>query len=422
MKILLHKRIKATVLLYTLGICLLIGFALTFMVLFFSYKSLYREQLQISERLSRNASSGIQLLCSDVPVSSEPAIVDLFNEGLDSVLLKKMNWGVYDVLVSEARFKGKAEQVMALSAHAANPEQQIALYVSDLDKVLSAAGKTKVEGSCYLPKIGIKPGLVEGNSFSGEKIVYGSVKTSATQVPDLDKKWLENLYQLSKREWNQDLEKALLPMDSLKRSFNEKTLLIEEQGTLRLQEVHLKGNMIITASKKIIVSADAQLQDVMLIAPYIIFEKDFRGHVQAIARDTIITEKNVKLQYPSSLSVINFSLKDQAPYISIGEDNQFIGVALTWQKDYDIRYQPKLMIGKKSEVRGQLYSNGYVGLNDNKIIGSVFAHRLLLNTGSSTYENTLYNTNINFEKLPQPFAGLYFDKSTSLNYVAKWLN
>jgi len=96
-------------------------------------------------------------------------------------------------------------------------------------------------------------------------------------------------------------------------------------------------------------------------------------------------------------------------------------VMLAWQKEYDIRYQPKLLMGRNALLRGQLYSNGYVGLNASTVRGSVYAFKLLLSTGSSVYENHLLNTTIDGTLLPQGFQGLTFEDKTYLRGIAKWL-
>lgn len=415
----MYSRIKASAFMYVIGISLLIGFLIGGMVLYFSYQSIYREQLSISKKILSNVESAIQLMCIDESVGQTETWIDLYDKGRDSVRVKKYNWGLYDIMIAEGKFKSQSEKKVVLTGYGLPPDEQAALYVADLDKVVTVAGKTDITGHCYLPKTGIKPGIIEGSFYTGGKIVNGEIKKSLAQVPPLQASWLDKLGDLVQRQFPFETEKALMPLDSLKQTFDHKTLWIENQGTITLENVTLSGNIVVTSTKKIVLSPTAHLHDILIIAPYIIVEEGFVGNAHLMARDSIVTEKKVDLKFPSSIAVINPSLKDQAPYIFIGDDNRFGGVAFVWQKTYDIRYQPKLFLGKNVKIKGQLYSNGYLSLNQSYIAGSVYAYKLLLSTGSSTYENALLNTTIHLNKLPPGFAGLHFDSPHSMSYMAK---
>lgn len=405
------------------SISLVIGLLLSFFILFMSYKKIYREQLLISTDLLHNAESGINLLCADRSVMPyEARSIDLFGSGRDSVTLKYMPWGVFDVLVSDAVFKNKHERLIALSGNGIDASQKTALYISDLDRPVSVSGKTMLKGTCYIPKAGIKGAFVEGSSFTGEQIIYGTTRTSSDKLPDLDKDWLDRLAQTAQRSLDHELfERALMPADSLKRSFCDRTLWIEEEGALKIGRVSLQGNIIISSSKKISIGGDAMLKDVLVIAPYIEIAEGFKGNAHFIATDTIITGKKVDLAYPSSLVVINQRKNDTAPYLLVDEGSQVNGVLMVWKKEFDPRYQPRLMLNKEVFIKGQALCNGYTALNSCKVHGSVYANKLLLVTGSSVYENHLLNTEIDGTRLPDHFYGISFDKKQALSGVASWL-
>lgn len=413
----------AGALLYVVSISLVIGLLLSFFILFISYKKLYREQLVISSNLLRNAESGINLLRADKNLAKfEAQSKDLFGTGKDSVSLKQIPWGVFDVLVSTATFKNKQEQLIALAGPGIDSEEKTALYIADLDRPVSVSGDTRLKGTCYIPKAGIKPAFVEGSSFTGSKIIDGITKNSNQQLPALDNTWLENLVQLSKRQFlSPGIERMTLPFDSARQSFTKPTQLIEEQGTLTLSHVTLRGNIIISTSRKVIIEADCHLSDVMIVAPYIRVKEGFEGQVNCVSSDSIIIEKKVKLRYPSSLVVVREAPENVTPFISVDEDAELCGVFLCWQKGFDIRFQPKLMFSKNTFIKGQIYSNGYVGLNSCTVAGSVYANKLILATGSAVYENHLLNTSIDGTRLPNQFAGLCFKDRVNTNSLAKWL-
>ena len=413
----------AGALLYVISISLVIGLLLSFFILFISYKKLYREQLVISSNLLRNAESGINLLQSDKTLAQyEAETLDLFGTGKDSVTLKQIPWGIFNVLVSTATFKNKQEQLIALAGPGINAEDKTALYLADLDRPVSVSGDTKLKGICYLPKAGIKSAFVEGSSFTGSKMVDGVTKNSTPMLPALDEAWLANLLQLSKRDFTvPGLERIAIPLDSLKQSFAKPTQIIEQEGTITLSHIKLEGNIIITSSRKVIIESDCQLKDVMIVAPYIRIKEDFAGQANFVASDSILVDKKVKLRYPSSLVVVRESAKNVTPFVSVDEDAEICGVLMCWQKEFDFRFLPKLMLAKNTFTKGQIYSNGYVGLNSSNIFGSVYAYKLLLATGSAVYENHLLNTTIDGTRLPLQFAGISFKDQQNMNSLAKWL-
>lgn len=408
---------------YVVSISLIIGLLLSFFILFISYKSVYRQQLSVSSSLLHNAQSGINLLCADKSIARyEPKTLDLFGTGKDSVTLWYKPWGVFDVLVSEAFFKGRRERLVALSASGIDPQQKVALYLADLDRPASVSGNTLLKGTCYIPKSGIKPAFVEGSSFTGTKIIEGDAKTATTQIPAPDQNWLDNLAGLSRRNFTSaSVEKGLLPTDSLRQSFTKNTLLVEQQGDMIVDNITIRGNVILSSNKKIIIGAHAVLKDLLVVAPYIKVEEGFSGSVHLVATDTIITGKKVTFRYPSSLVVINDKLNSTTPYLLLDEDSRLNGLMMVWKGKPDAQYQPKLVLSKHTYVKGQLLCNGYTGLNTCKIDGSVYTNKMLLLTGSSVYENHLLNTQIDATKLPDNFCGLFFENKHYLNGVAAWL-
>jgi len=81
---------------------LLVGIISTSMITLTFSNRFLEQQDDLKERLLRNVESGLQLLMAEQDASVKPFVVDLFDEGLDSVILEKKEWGLFSIAISTA--------------------------------------------------------------------------------------------------------------------------------------------------------------------------------------------------------------------------------------------------------------------------------------------------------------------------------
>src|SRR5882757_8672986 len=178
--------LKAGSLFYALSITVIMALLSTSLLLAAHYTRLRIQRDELREETGRNALSGLELLMSDQsPLAYDGAAheTDLFGNRRDSVRLQKKSWGAFDILISEAHHNSLRQTLIAETGWQCDATEINALQLADLDRPLSVTGNTRLKGTCYLPKAGIQRAYIEGQSYSGDQLVYGAIKTSERFLP-----------------------------------------------------------------------------------------------------------------------------------------------------------------------------------------------------------------------------------------------
>lgn len=417
--------LKGGSLYYALTVALLIALLCGGLILFASGN---RTQLQWSRRMTEvrlNAGSGMNLMLAAperIP-AGQKTILDLYGRQRDSVELLRREWGLFEVCISRA-FSGSERFVQAgLAGYRPDTASATALFLADLDRPLSLCGKTELRGSCLLPKAGLKRAYIEGQTYSGSQMVYGTVKNSERFLPQLQEELIGKLERLQRAEFGESDSLAdtgsLYEKDTLRQSFLSSPCCFYQAGPLRLSGIYLSGQILIVSGSQITVESDAGLDGVILVAPKIIFREKFKGRVQAIARDSLLMEKEVALKFPSVAAVIGQDNGPDQAVVWMQEKDTLEGTLLAYRKITDFRKQVTAKLDKETQLTGFLYSTGLTDLKGT-VYGQVTTMKFLLATPSAVYENHLLNAVIDRSKLPEAFAaGAVFRERGKRTLIAK---
>jgi len=139
--------LKAGSLLYATVMALIIAILSSSLMLFSYFKEQEKIVYLTQEVLFRNALSGIHLaIASDSLISvGDNKYFDLYGNNTDSVVIKKMNWGSYQVILSKAFLKSKSQRKAALIGSVPDSTCKSALYLQDNGKPLTLCGKTLIK-------------------------------------------------------------------------------------------------------------------------------------------------------------------------------------------------------------------------------------------------------------------------------------
>lgn len=419
--------IKASSLFYAVVISIIIAIVSSAIILFAYQSRIAVDNLQLQERLNLNAGSGINLLLSEqsiVPVN-EFKFLDLFGSGEDSVFLQRKRWGAFEILISRAMFRNRQVERIAQSGSVPDQENAFSLYLCDEGKPLAICGDTKLRGNVFLPKAGVERAYIEGQHYSGAKLVYGTIRTSKNALPGLPKELLDDLQKLLKEKKQSDEDSVLtlsrsFSGDSIHNSFKNNTLILKSHGPVQLENSVYSGNIIILSDTLITVGATALLKDILIIAPKIIFKEDVKAQLQAFCSDSIIVHNNVSLRYPSVLGLIS-SNAARSCAIVLNEKDTLTGSIFAYQEVIDSYKRAGIRFRKNSVLIGQAYSSGYAEIQGS-IYGSLMCSKLLLQTPSSVYENHLLNATVDQTVLPEYFTGISLLQEPAHKKVVKWLD
>jgi hypothetical protein len=412
----LWTQIKAGAIQYVLVISIII------MIVLFAFISLVflQNKMQLkSERYKKtiqNVYAGFDYLKNHEIPYDTPIQVKFSEATSETTTILKRHWGFLDVAVvtSESRNE-RTEKVGFLGMHR---EDRKAIYLQENNQPLVVVGNTKIVGDVVFPKRGVKPGNIAGVSYYGNQLVYGGIEKTANQLPQIQNiDYVRRLIQEVPQENVQFLNFEENMM--LNHSFTEETYLFETPYNLSLENVELRGNIILVSESEIRVSQSAKLNDLIVIAPKIYIEAGFEGSGQFIASDQIEIGRNVKLHYPSVVSVVeNSDPKENEERIKIASESEIGGMIIYHDERKENNYSTHVNIAENTTISGEVYCNKNLEIAGS-VQGFVYANNFITRQSGGVYINHLYHTTIDSEAISEKYVGLPI--GTGEQRVAKWI-
>lgn len=366
----------------------------------------YRLQYQKKSRydhLHNNLNSCVNILVAGQDASlTEGKTLSLFNNNMDSVWLKRVNWGVYDVGACRAFIQKDSLFRTFTIANALDSSKWAAVYLIDEDRPLSLSGQTSIIGDAFVPKAGVTTAFVDNKAYQGDKrLVTGHKRASEKKLPQLDQKRLETLHQLYLQTHEND--SALVKRDSVRQSFLLPTRYFNFGKKVHvLDHVLLGGNVILLSDTTVTIDSTAILDNIIIFAKSIAVKAGFHGNCQLFATDSLGIDSNCHFSYPSCLGVLRFgksAIKSSQEKLSLGGRCSFGGLIFTYEQS-ESAVKPLIAIGKQAKISGQVYSQGLLELSDNAAVdGSVFTSHFIYRNTFTLYENYLINVRIDSESL-----------------------
>ncbi len=424
----LTKKIKAGALQFVLFIGAVVAVLLmTFMLLSHTHGHFgLKTTLLVS--VVKGADYGIKTSL-ELPVTTGNSITIKSNEKVPiGITVQRDYWGVFEKRTSTASRGSMAQSKTALIG--SQQESSTALYVSDKQRPLIIAGSSQITGNAFLPEQGLKMGNIYGNSYHRDRLLYGKKQKSDSLLPELDKELTLQLQLLTDPFYVPPGETvSLVNKKVIKNSFQSPTIIVRDR-TVRLRNVQLTGNVIVSATDNIIVESSATLQDVLLLAPKIVIKDWTEGYFQAIATESISVGKKCRLSYPTALIVKKKEVFLQeaetaqptfdAPSIYIDSYAQVIGAVLALEKTNLVPYTPQIKIDEHAKVIGEVYCTKNLELKG-RVNGSVTTDAFIAMENGSVYQNHLYNGQINRKNLDEAYTGLPMENGRQSKKVMKWL-
>lgn len=416
---------RAGALYYAIFISFFIALISGFMILQQWYQQYYILYVTQGERLERNLQSAGLISIQNpklFPVNEEKTI-DLFEDSLDMVTVAKRWWGGYQLIESSANWRVINKSKKVLVGIETLPKDVITLYLADDGKYLSIAGKTGIKGNCFIPKLGIRKAYIEGTGYAGSKLIDGIVKNSEETLPEPDQDFISQNKLSEQQKINQTDSiisfEELVKKGAVENSFYNKTLRLNTNAWLTLENTTLKGNIKIFSTTGITVKKTAYLQDIVLYAPKVEFEEEFQGTLQCFATDTLLIGPDCIFKFPTLLALNETTI--EKPIVDVGKGTVILGDIVVVAKSESNISLPECTLQEKALVNGSVYCAGKVNLKGS-IRGQLFCKGFILRTYSSIYENHLLNAELDGRSLSQYYAGAMFLTSGKLQKTIKCLD
>lgn len=425
------KKIQAGALQFVLFIGAAIAILLTAFMLLSSTHKHFDKKTDILITLVKSADFGLEVSLNKQIALGGFIEIPNENEVAIGIQVQRDLWGIFEKRTVTTTHRNSKYVKTALIGGKDKTEMS-ALYVNDHQRPVIVAGNAKITGNAFLPEQGLKMGNIMGLSYNRSSLLYGSRKLSDSLLPKLSQELQMQIKQLTKASFVPEGEILnSIPEEGLKNSFQSPTLIIRDR-VVRLRKINLVGNIIISASHKIIVEADANLQDVILLAPEIIIKNWVKGRFQAIASESIWVGKKCELAYPSAIvvnkkpvfvDVENPEVKQKfniKPAIYLDSYAWVGGVVIALENSKEQQYTPQIKMDINSKVVGEVYCTKNLEL-EGRVTGSVATDAFIALEDGSVFQNHLYNGEINSTNLNMSYAGLLLASRENNKKVMKWL-
>ena len=389
--------IKASSLLYAIFVCIIVALLCGTMVMLFSYHHQFKQQLFSVERLlttNNNDFNFIRNMLNDGIMMYQDSLV---NDDEITTVYSISKWGFYPLIkLKTYKEKDTLKKVLLLGTR---NDSHLALYLTNTKKPLYIGGNTKIKGHVKVSNYGVKPAYIDDLYYTGsEQIVDGNIEVSQEELPQLS----EFFNIIHQGEYNTyTLDHLKTTNNQLYNDFFNRTIKINVTQN-NIKDIAISGNFILESKDSIFINKSSILKDIIIKAPKVVFEKGFKGNLQIIANSLVHLEKNVELQYPSTI-YINSSTPQQAKIIL--EENGIVAgsIILTGNRTQNNKDRT-ITINDHTIVIGTIYCNGSTTLKG-AIYGCLYTNIFHQSTEDYIYENYIINGEINREALPEIFAG-----------------
>lgn len=415
-----NYKVKSGVLQLTLGISLVISLLCASIILIVYYGKLTFLQHDIENRLRDNAASGIQYTMGNRTGMSFNTLssIDLFGDGNDSVELVRQPWGIFELFKARATQGNHYCEKAALIAAIPSDVGLAAMYIPDNNAPLYLVGNTSIHGTVYGPDRKFAPGYIDGKGYEKSKLFDGDLKKSERLIPPLDTTLLIEMRSLLlNRESSYRLtEVDRMPIDSMVSFGEASTARYYSNQSIDIDD-SISGNVIIQSAIKIRIGARAVLTDVIIVAPDVDIDNEFKGTVQCFAERSIVVGASCVLKYPSALVLCGAS-RDST--IIIRHDAIVEGAVVIPGHDQTIGSRAVFKLEKNATFHGMAYVNAGADIQG-RIWGHITARSFQTNLNGAVYGNNLMNAEIDGTKRSPAMPATLLWGHTKELVIAKWL-
>ena len=138
--------------------------------------------------------------------------------------------------------------------------------------------------------------------------------------------------------------------------------------------------------------ASARLNDVILVASSVVIEEGFKGTLQIFAKDTVLLNDNVRLDYPSGVMLTGNS---RDTFLKLGNNSEINGYAIVLGKTEEsfTSFHANYIQRDSAALNGLLYVAGNAVITG-RIRGAVYLADCWYRSGEAFYACALYDARI----------------------------
>jgi hypothetical protein len=392
--------IKAHSLLYAVYICLLVAVLcaglLYFAGLYTQLNLMYtsREELYI-----QNQSYTELALANQEEDSGE------YNDAVTGIgaTYKNRTYGLLHLL--EVTTFAKSDTVTAVYLTGDYPETKTCLFLTNQGDPFYYSGNVKLIGEKKIATLRLEEKYI--TNAPNSLVSQGNITLSETYFPEIFpeiKELFEEKYPIPFTTQKLEVGKDTIYFNS----FVKEPVHIQLTGTV-LEQITIKGNYILHARDSVYIKNTALLEDVIIRAPKIKVEENFKGNAQLLATQKITIQQGAQLTYPSVLCLYNKT--SGKSLIEIQEKAKIYGAVVLVNDSVHQQEEDAVVVKKEALLLGELYCMGKL-MVEGKVYGAAYANRVFHKTSVSNYDNCMVDSEIDITRRPEFFVSVPVLKTT----------
>lgn len=335
-----------------------------------SYHRQKQEKLDILSALNRFCRDS--LLCPNGEIST----MEVFSD--NPVNISSQDWGFYKIV----SLSSGNNKYFALVGQKDECPAKAAFWSCDMQRPISFAGNTEINGLAYIPASGINYTEILQDYYSGRKLDESQLRLSELSLPQID------CQAITLADSIISLSAQIQPpsyFDNNYHSFANPVIIT----TAETAPATCLGNIILTGDY-VELDNKAIISDIIVSARKVRIKSGFHGRLQIFCSDSVIVDENAILDYPSGIYIHS----GRHPYAELKHGSEIYGYVIINSDSYDTSYQsPNYIQDTDSSIYGLLYVTGTSCLMGN-IYGAAYINDFFHKTNGHLYPKTLYNTHI----------------------------
>lgn len=398
--------LKSSSLLKAIFVVLMVGIFCSMLVLLGSYFSIIQNKLSSKEEVIVHQKNVLNYYLQHLNEIPEGKITDdKFNSIEINSTVRKKQWGLFHVL-SIASVANNSTDTLETSVMCGSKSiDSVALYLVNNGKILMLGGYTKIVGNVHVPYGTVNKSVA--HKYKSNSVLDGELVESEKVLSPIV---MPNSFFSGKKL---NLASLLNKKDSLLvNSFQNETLEIIISNGDQLQNISLKGNIVVRCFDTIRINKTTTLEDVFLEAPGVVFEEGFKGNVFMINCGRVELH-NSTLKFPSG---IYLEQRMDSTIVSLKGKSIIEGGIVVTGDLYTGQTKRKIFIDDSSVVIGGIYCKGYLDLRG-KVFGSVYTNHLVNNAFSADNREMLNNVVIDTKQIPEAFVAFPFYTNSNSYHV-----
>ena len=413
----INHRVKAGVLQLTLVIGIIISLLCSSMILLVYYSKIAYLKQSIDDHLLENVQSAIQYGMANRKQLefNQPITIDLFSQEQDSVTIVRRPWGVFEILSVKAWRGNHIQFATAVITALPDEKGKAVVYSPENNSPIYLVGNTTIEGNIFISERKLSTGFINGKGYARKKLISGDVQQSDREILPIDTALIHYF-----RGFFDDTFSSIATENYPAAAFysfeTPQPYYYYSEQSIDLSD-SLSGNVIIHSAVKVRVTANAIINNVILIAPHIDIDNGFQGSIQCISSSYIRVGSECTLRYPSSLVLMG---KERDSTIVLGKNTTLEGLVVMPGHDKTIGSKGIFTIQNGAILHGSAYINGQANIQGS-IWGHLMARNFVAIDGSTPYASHLLNAELNSSKRSEFMPGSLLWANTDALVIAKWL-